>query len=172
MSAAPYYYRDVTCLYPLQSHSDYWFHVGRSEAEQAIFGYINNKLLHITFSPAGDLIAVREAIFQPQNLAPSSELTLEKLHEAIDTQAMRYRKMRRLKDACIHIKRFSLPRYNIGIRDVSDDLETFIFDPGSYDLADRIDLGETLQAWKEESLFVFWWDEDFYVDSEGLVSSS
>jgi hypothetical protein len=77
-----------------------------------------------------------------------------------------------LRNECIRVNRFSLPQYSVGIQDVSEDLEKYVLDPNSHDISQQHDLEATLQAWKEESLYVFWWGEDLYVDNEGLVSSS
>jgi hypothetical protein len=166
-----YYYRDPSFLYPLQSHPAYWFYVGRSEAKQAIMGLLGMKFSVIVFSDKGDLIEVQERSLAVAPAPSGGAGELNRLHAIVEKEVAQARAEHRLADEAIHIKRFRLPTLQAGVDDLPDDLQEYI---ANRCLSSRTegDLEEALEGWKEESLFVFWWEASLYVDSEGAVSSS
>jgi hypothetical protein len=171
MLPEPYYYRDSAFLYPLQSHPSYWFYVGRSEAKQAIMGLLGKKFCVIVFSDEGDLIEVQE---QPLAALPSPSRgadELDWLHGIVEREVAESRAKHGLADEAIRVKRFRLSKLQAGIDDLPDDLQEYIANRGLSSPTEE-DLEEALQGWKEESLFVFWWGQSFYVDGEGAVTSS
>ena len=171
MLPEPYYYRDSAFLYPLQSHPSYWFHVGRSEAKQAIMGLLGKKFCVMTFSDKGDLIEVQERPLSIPSSPSRSADELDWLQEIAEREVLHVRSQQGLADETIHIKRFRLPKLQAGIDDLPDDLQEYLANRGLSALTEE-DLEEALEGWKEESLFVFWWEASLYVDSEGAVTSS
>lgn len=168
---AYYYYREPYFLYPLLSHPPYWFHVGRSEAKQAIMGLLGKKFCVIVFSDKGDLIEVQQ---QPLAAPPSPSRgadELDWLHGIVEREVAEIRAKEGLADETIRVKRFRLPKLQAGIDDLPDDLQEYIADRGLSSPTEE-DLEEALEGWKEESLFVFWWGQSLYVDGEGAVTSS
>ena len=53
MLTEPYYFRNPSFLYPLQSHPSYWFHVGKSDTSQVIIGLLGMRMQAMTFSNVG-----------------------------------------------------------------------------------------------------------------------
>jgi hypothetical protein len=90
----------------------------------------------------------------------------------VDEAVAHFREENELADIPIRVKRFRLPKLQVGIDDLPDDLQEYVANYRSYDPAENADLEEALQGWKEESLFVFWWGQSFYVNTEGVVTSS
>lgn len=171
MLPEPYYYRDSAFLYPLQSHSPYWFHVGRSEAKQTIMGLLGKKFCIMVFSDKGDLIEVQErSLTAPPSPSRGAD-ELDWLQEIVEREVVQVRTQQGLMDETIHVKRFRLPKLQAGIDDLPDDLQEYLANRGLSAPTEE-DLEEALEGWKEESLFVFWWGQSFYVDSEGAVTSS
>jgi hypothetical protein len=166
-----YYYRDAAFLYPLRSHPPYWFYVGRSEAKQAIMGLLGTKFCVIVFSDKGDLIEVQErALAGPPS--PSRGVDeLDWLHGIVEREVALVRAQQGLADEPIRVKRFRLPKLQAGIDDLPDDLQEYLANRGLSGPKEE-DLEEALEGWKEESLFVFWWEASLYVDREGAVSST
>jgi hypothetical protein len=171
MLREPYYYRDSAFLYPLQSHPPYWFHVGRSEGKQVVMGLLGMKFCVMVFSDKGELIEVQE---QPVAAPPSPSRgadELDWLHGIVEREVAQVRTQQGLTDEAIHVKRFRLPEVQVGIDDLPDDLQEYLANRGLSGPSEE-DLEQALEGWKEESLFVFWWGQSFFVDSEGVVSSS
>ncbi len=171
MLSEPYYYRDAEFLYPLQSHPPYWFHVGRSEARQAIMGLLGKKFCVIVFSDKGDLIEVQERpLPDPPSVSRGAD-ELDWVYRILEREAVQVRTEQGLVDEAIHVKRFRLPKLQAGIDDLPDELQEYLANRGVSGATEE-DLEEALEGWKEESLFVFWWGQSFTVNSEGAVSSS
>jgi len=171
MRVDSYYYRDSGFLYPLESHPSYWFHVGRSEAKQAIMGLLGETFKAIMFSDKGDFIEVQEWPLALPSSPTRSADELDWLEEVVEREVVQVRTQLGLADETIHIKRFRLPKLQAGVEDLPDDLQEYLTNRGLSG-STEVDLEEALEGWKEESLFVFWWDQSFYVDSEGAVTSS
>lgn len=172
MLPEPYYFRKPGFLYSLQSHPSYWFHVGRSETQQAIMGLVGMKFYVIVFSDMGDLIEIQERpVVPPPPATFRHEGELDDwLYGFVDREVMQVRTQQGLADEAIHVKRFRLPKLRAGIDDLPDDLQEYVTRTPSSPAED--DLEEALEGWKEESLFVFWWGQSFYMNGEGAVTSS
>ena len=166
-----YCYRDPSFLYRLQSHPSYWFLVGRSEAKQAIMGPLGMKFCVVMFDDKGDLIEVQERLLVVPPSAPSGVKELDWLHGIVESEVEQVRTEQGLADEPVRVKRFWLPKLHAGIADLPDDLQEYIANRGLSSPREE-DLEEALEGWKEESLFVFWWDAEYYVNEEGVVTSS
>jgi hypothetical protein len=171
MLPEPYYHHNSAFLYPLQSHPHYLFHVGRSKAKQAIMGFLGKKFCMLMFSPDGDLIEVQEwPLAEPPSPSRGAD-ELNWVHAIVESEVAQVRTQQGLADKAIHVKRFRLPKLQTGIDDLPEDLQAYLANRSLSNPREE-DLEEALEGWKEESLFVFWWGQSFYVDSEGTVRSS
>lgn len=72
----------------------------------------------------------------------------------------------------IRVQRFAMPGRAVGIDDLPDHYQEFLASPGHHDPKRQEELAEDVRQWIEEGDFVLRWGEDFYLDSEGDVSSS
>lgn len=172
MLAEGSYYRDPSSLYSLQSHPSYWFYVGRTETKQVISGLLGAMFCSIVFDDKGELTEVQERPLAVPLASPElGELGV--LQDLVASEVERVRNEQGLTDETIHIRRFRLPKLQAGIDDLPDDLQEYITSRDISSPKDE-DLEEAIEGWKEEeSLFVFWWgSEDFYVDGDGMVTSS
>jgi hypothetical protein len=124
----------------------------------------------IVFNDAGDVLEVRRWPIQSE--ATSKDLSFDKLRQVVATEVDEFRRVMGQIDETIHIKRFWLPQIGAGISDLADELLEYVVSPDSLHENERQDLGESLTSWKEEDLFAFWWNQSFYVDSQGVVATS
>jgi len=167
-----HFIREKSFLYPLQSHPGYWFHVGRSDDRQALFGLIGCKMYAFLFSELGDLIETQSWPLPLTSDASNGPVEFAKVHKVVEAEVDNYRETTKLIDQPINVKRFSVPDLNVGIEDLPSELRAFSMNPALVESAERPSLQEALSGWIEEALFVLRWDQDFYVDAEGIVTSS
>lgn len=166
-----YYYRDTAFLYQLRSHSAYWFYVSKSETLQTIMGLICDRFYSIIFDDRGRLIEVQQ---RPLKVAPPLSDDVDdfgRLSNAVEKEVLQVRNELGVADAAIRVTRFRVPDVQIGIADLPEDLQEYV-DYRAVSGCTEEDLEEALNGWKEESLFVFWWGQSFYVNAEGEVASS
>jgi hypothetical protein len=175
MLPKPYYFRDDDFLYPIQGHPEYWFYVGRSDSKQVLIGLIGNDLAVIGFDTEGKCLGFQEPLLSVRDYARSTggqELQEQQLRSEIERQVRLYRDRMGLADEDIHVKRFRFPDVNVGVDDLPDDIQDYLLNTTAFNERDRADLEDTLEGWKEEDLFVFWWGQSFTMDTEGVVTSS
>jgi hypothetical protein len=175
MPPEPCYFRDDDFLYPIQGHPEYWFYVGKSESTQALLGLLGNDLAVILFDTEGNCLGFQEPRMSVRDYARRAggrELQEQQLRSGIERQVRLYRERMGLVDEIIHVKRFRFPDVNVGVDDVPDDIQEYLLKPAAFTERDRDDLEDTLEGWKEEDLFVFWWGQSYTMDAEGVVTSS
>ncbi len=135
-------------------------------------GLVGMRFCVIVFSEMGDLIEVQEwpvVLPPPATFRHAGELD-DWLYGIVEREVTQVRTQEGLADETIRVKRFRLPKLQVGIDDLPDDLQEYVANRGSSPTEE--DLEEGLEGWKEESLFIFWWDADYYVNDQGLVTSS
>jgi hypothetical protein len=133
-------------------------------------GLLGKKFCVIVFSNNGDIVKVQERpLVSPS--APCAVNELDWLHEIVEREVAQVRTEQGLADEPVRVKRFWLPKLHAGIADLPDDLQEYIAKRGLSSPREE-DLEDALEGWKEESLFVFWWDAEYYVNEEGVVTSS
>jgi hypothetical protein len=96
---------------------------------------------------------------------------LDWLHGIVEREVAQVRTEQGLADEAIRVKRFRLPKLQARIDDLPDDLQEYIAKRGLSSPREE-DLEDALEGWKEESLFLFRWDAEYYVNEEGVVTSS
>lgn len=175
MSTESYYFRDEDYLYPIEGHPEYWFYTGRTEDKQALLGLIGNDLIVFQFDSEGNRLGDQETLFSVNDFVKKmegKELQEVQLQSEIERQIRLFRTRTGFEDTGIQVKRFRLREINVGIEDMPDDVQECLLNPSAFSEQDRVDLTDTLEGWKDENLFVFWWGQSFTMDAEGLVTSS
>lgn len=170
-----YYFRDEDFTYPIQGHPEYWFYTGKSQNRQALIGLLGNCLTAVIFDSGGNCLGVPEPLTSVPGsvqMSPGKGLSEEQLRVQVEKQIDLYRDQMGFENAGIQVKRFAFPTHKIGVEDLPDDLQEFLLNPRRFSNADRADLEDTLEGWKEEDLFVFWWGQSFTMDMQGCVTSS
>jgi hypothetical protein len=168
MQEEPYYFRPESYLYLLQSHPSYYFCVGRSDAVQALWGLVGKEIYVIKFTLSGDL---KDAGWLNQTDLLISESILD-YDVTLDKVTAYLQNEFHLVDQTISIKRFWLSEVNAGIEDVTDNIKECLLEPSSFTPEEIEDCQESLEIWKSDEQFAFWWDQNFYMSSEGLVEAS
>jgi hypothetical protein len=77
----------------------------------------------------------------------------------------------------IQVRRFYLPEYQLGIRDLPKYLEDFVVNPDAClaDLSEEDkqleahELSASLAEWLKQGSFVFHHDDEYWMDAEGFV---
>ena len=67
----------------------------------------------------------------------------------------------------ITVKPFYLPEYSIGIKDLTDECQASL---DGADVGD--DWSEEVQRWQDEGDFVFVWEQEYYMNQGGEVTST
>ncbi|MBX9624139.1 MAG: hypothetical protein K2X82_10050 [Gemmataceae bacterium] len=165
-----YYYRDAHSTYPLQSHPQYWFHVGKADTRQVIMGLVGNLYSVVLFSTTGDFMGIEQRPLGTPVTYDVNRNGFETLHDLVSDQVSQTRLEWGLIDEVINIKRFWLPANRTGISDLPDDLHDYVI--YSRALRPERDMEDAIEGWTDESLFAFWWDICFYVNFDGIVTSS
>jgi hypothetical protein len=149
--------------------------VGISKTKQAIMKVKDDRFLIILFSSSGDLIEIKE-IDIPEamlSLRHQKQYDLQKMHDLIEEEVNLWRNRFDLKDGRIYVKRFWISDKGIGIDDWPFSIQEYIMEPEKFTPEEKEELEEELQGWKEEGdLYVFSWDNEFYVDGNGRIVSS
>ncbi|MBY0514149.1 MAG: hypothetical protein K2P78_09600 [Gemmataceae bacterium] len=171
MTDTPYYFRKADHLYPVSNHPEYWFYVGRSEQTQVIIGLLDRTVAVLRFSPAGDLLGPPE-VLRSFDATGDHTLDEDELRELVEAEVETYRSQHGLDDEMVFVKRFRFPDRNAGIDDLPEEVQEVVQHPSRFSPADRADLEDTLQAWKDDDLYVLWWGQSFTVDADGLVTAS
>ncbi len=175
--ASPDIFRDTAYIYRLTSHPAYNFITGTdAEGRQAIIGALGERLVCFIFSPDGDLC---------QRITESLPSRIDKQllqdfpgEDYPDVQAL----LRKLGvvESQIRIHRFLDPETGVGIKDLPGFCAEFLQNPSSYlngieQTQRQIESQETkdmIGKWKNDGTYVFWWDNDYYVDASGEIVSS
>ncbi len=166
------YYRDPSFLYPLQSHTGYWFCVGVSQRWQTIMGILDDNFRTIIFNEYGDFLDMTSIRLPRFGLPGREKLSLAQVEAFFEEQVATTRGRLGLVDGCVRVKRFCFPELRVGITDLPDELQDFVRGASHLDQYEMDDDLETLKLWKEEDLFVFCWGQSFTIDKNGEVVSS
>jgi hypothetical protein len=168
MNVGPCYFRPGTYLYNIKPHQGYYFCVGASKTLQALWGLIGETVYLVLFSPAGEIENVAaiggNAFFQSPHIETHAVL--------LQAASKRFIGQYGLESVKISVKRFWLENINVGIEDVSDSLKEMIQSPETFDAEELADCSESLELWKAEEQYVFWWEQTYYMTKEGDVTTS
>ncbi len=162
------YVRDESYRYVLQSHPGYYFEVGRSADQQALWGILNGEAWLLRFTLDGELTST-------ERLESSAlhDTTAKPDHRRILAGVSSHlRQQLGWVDEPISVKRFRLRQGDAGIDDLSEVLREFLENPSEYESDDRIEMQASADEWLSSGMFVFWWGQDYDVAESGLVSSS
>jgi hypothetical protein len=167
LNQAPHYFRPEDHLYPLRTHDNYGFAVGRSAQEQLLWGQGDVDVIILRFDLEGRMAA------QPERRAFSRRpQTADEMDRAFKDLSVELRQIHGAEDRPIHIRRFWLPALEAGIDDLPDTLGEFIKDPHSFDAHETSEYSAALQSWRSSDRFAFWWSAEFEIDGAGEVFAS
>ena len=124
------------------------------------------------FDSSGNLVDLQQSPIPKFVRERIQDRELNRLQELFQNHLVEELGRLGLNEGQVRVKRFLLQERAIGIGDLPDYLQEYLSNPDSFPPSEALDLADTIQAWKEEDLFVFWWEEEYTVDSEGIVASS
>ena len=169
--SVPFEPRNDDFLYAVNSHPSYWFYVGVSSNSQGIMGLVGRKLLIILFDAKGEVDSIFTEDLPPPATSAIDSADLDTVQVLLDEMVEKVRQSKAWCDRTIHVKRFELSEFPVGVYDLPEHLEDYVRcrkDNG--DCED--DLEEELEGWLEESLFRFKWVQSFTMNLHGEVTSS
>ena len=76
------------------------------------------------------------------------------------------------KSRTISVKRFYLPEFHLGIKQIPDSMREAIERPERFHPSELGEIYNGIAAWITDGLFVLCWNKDYYVDGKGRVVSS
>jgi hypothetical protein len=76
------------------------------------------------------------------------------------------------KSRSIKVKRFYLPEFNLGIKQIPDSMREALEEPEQFHPDELEQIYHDIPGWIEDGLFVLCWNEDYYADANGKVISS
>jgi hypothetical protein len=148
-------------LYKLQPEPQYSIYAGWvGEDLQLLAKRYDSLFIIILLDAKGDIIEIIEK--------PLIEMKGETEWEFLEN---RFQKPS-LKIGTITIKAFFLEKYKIGIRDLTWDFEHFLKHEKEYYEQGRLDYYYMISLWRQSGNFVFWWQNNFWCDSEGFIIAS
>lgn len=71
----------------------------------------------------------------------------------------------------ISIKKFFVPEYWVGIKDLPDHYQDVLDNPNDYK-SELDDLYVEINEWQSRGDYVLWWNDEYYMSQEGEVIST
>jgi hypothetical protein len=145
-------------LYPISPHGGYQIVCGRIENYQVLVFPTRAGFLILRFHQDGRLV---DSVTQPvQDIATAAQVRADWLAS------------QGFKSQSIAVKRFYLPKLNVGVKQLTDSMREAIENPEQFHPAELEEIYSEIPGWVEAGLFVLCWNEDYYVDRSGQVVSS
>lgn len=165
-------------LFNLKTNEIYgWFTGCDALNHQILMGIDWNAEVCIQFNGDGDLLSVVERPFDSngQEVAQAvDESPLILTPEGTTRLNSRFQKWTqdKITNPCaILVSEFWVPNRFIGIEAMPAEYSDFLEDPESADEIDQVEMPTLIQDWIDENLFVFWWNEDYWMSPSGEVNS-
>ncbi len=71
----------------------------------------------------------------------------------------------------IKVKKFWLAKHLLGIEEYPSHFQEALSAP-TIDVAEKTEIINSIELWKEQNQFVLWWGNDYWLDQTGSVISS
>lgn len=167
--------------YLLRSHDEYGFYTGRTpDGQQVIAGWDWNAFLTLYFSPQGALLQVTTQAFDAQGELTDSLVTAAPLELSREARATLQAHFERwlsgimIAQEPVRVQKFSVDGRFMSIEDMPAEWQEFLDDPSTaINEEDANEMAEQIEDWRSGNHFVFWWNNDYWVDGDtGEVTDS
>jgi hypothetical protein len=168
-------------LYRLQSAESYGFLAGTtSDGDQIIIGKDLCSIVAIRFDARGKLKSFEERPFDrsgnrvpalieevPFVLEPGAAVRITRILDD-------WKRELGILEGTISVEEFSIPNHSIGIEELPSHHVDFLEDPESDEWTDedRERLPRAITEWRAKGNFIFFWNEDYWMNPDGSVGSS
>jgi hypothetical protein len=155
-------------VYPIQNNCNYFVTGYTNLGEQVLMGVIagdhGQEILYVLFDSKGEFrLANAEplpAVASSMPVGPVAQLTIP-VQQRLGFQPH-----------TIHVRKFDLPDRSVGIEELPEHYQEFLAHPEEHDPDRQEELAEDVRQWVTDGDFVLRWGEDYYLNSDGDVSSS
>jgi hypothetical protein len=153
--------------YRIQNNGDHFYCGKLKNGNQALMGVQRPRLTMVEFDANGKFVQVsfREATSAEGNVKAEAE-------DQLNIELLIWQKEVGFKPRTISVKPFFLSDLWIGIKDLPDHYQEVLDNPEKFDEQRRQVLEEDIHNWYDDGNFVFYWDEEYYLDEEGELESS
>jgi len=158
-------------FYQIQNNPHY-FHTGHAgNGDQILIGPRLPKLAMLRFDADGNFLGLRVRAI-PRDLLHFDGSVIHIDRAILDAFVEKWKTEIELSPGTISIRPFFMIEKRIGIKDLPDSFEELQNHSEELDPETRHDLEDDLQHWLDAGNFVFWWNQDYYLNREGKVVSS
>ncbi len=164
--------------YILAPNDDYGWYTGRTtDNRQALMGLDVNAEICVLFDANGEKLESIERCFDRDGNRVTEAVTDWPFHltESASTQVMsrfeHWLQSTIAKRCPITIKEFGVDNRFIGIEPMPSDYAEYLANPTSIDDEDRNEMPTLIEDWLTDNLYVFWWNEDYWMNPDGSVNS-
>jgi len=162
-------------LYAIRG-SDYDYYTGNTRENMQVLVVVWYPLfVCVFFNREGELIEVQE---QPMSETARNVFiedgSSDALKGAVKQEILLWQRTVGFQKSAIHVKRFFLAKYHIGILDFPNFYLKVLKDPLVYSEDDRILAQEMIQHWRSEGLYELWLNDEvnLWVNRLGVAQSS
>ena len=164
--------------YKLAPNEIYGWHTGTtSDGNQALMGLDINAEVCVVFDTGGRMIQAIERCFDRDGTPVESPITnwpfflTDSGRQQVEVRFNLWLNETIANQQPIFIQEFSVDERFIGIEPMPADYIDFLDDPASVAKEDREELPALIEDWKASNMYVFWWNESYWMAPDGSVSS-
>ncbi|OJT16597.1 hypothetical protein BO221_49130 [Archangium sp. Cb G35] len=160
-------------LFTLQTHEEYGFHTGvRADGTQVLAGGFHGHMVAYFFDAQGAMCGgTRQAWKHTSTVNPRTGLLLtlpSTLRKENEQQFSAWLKRLDFAPGPIRVQAFGDEEYQTGI----EELPSHLRELDEQDPEGRADDERMRDEWLARGSFVFFWNNDFFMNADGTVSSS
>lgn len=168
----------MTLKYKLESNEYYGWRTGiMSDGDQVLMGLDINAEICIVFDSRGKMIDGIERCFDRDGATVDAPIKnwpfcLSTKGNAIAQS--RFKSWRQLAidtEQPIVVEEFWFDNRFIGIEPMPSDYVDFLDDPTSFDEEERAEFPAMIAEWQSSNMYVFWWNENYWMNPDGSVNS-
>ena len=167
-----------TRTYTLASNEVYGWHTGRTnDGHQALLGLDINAEVCVLFDLDGRRVHTIERCFDRDGTPVAAPITNWPFHltdsgrKRVNDRFRCWRHEIIVSEQAIVVEEFDVAGRHIGIEPMPSDYVDFLDDPCTVAEDQRVEFRELIDDWKAAGLYVFWWNEDYYMNLDGSVNS-
>lgn len=165
--------------YTLQSNSIYgWFTGGTADGLRVLMGIDWNAMICMRFDAAGNYVGCEERYFGHDGEPTNAPVTKSPFHlasvagERVEERFDDWKRDMLNWEGPIETEEFHHPTRFIGVEPFPDWYQQMLENPSAYSPQQRAQLESSIDRWRKDGDFVFWWNENYLCNADGTVHSS
>jgi hypothetical protein len=159
-------------LYRIQSCPDrYWTGTVYGD-RQVVMGLMYPELVVVLFDSEGNLLEIQTRLlhFKAKSMGPNGPYLLggEEFERKLDIQLSSWQSEMGFQEGTISVKPFWSSEYWTGIEDIPQGSREMLENIEEIEDEEEMqDFLDSMDRWKQEGNFVFWWCKDYFVNRDG-----